>query len=305
MPGPALSIVVTVVDGGPALERCLLALRHQEGPDSLEVVIPWDQSLAGMDGISAHFPEFHFLPLGTIETMRPRFGPAGQHELFDRRRAAGLAAATAPLVAILEDRGVPRAEWARTLIQLHARLPNAVIGGAIENGRDRLLNWAVYFCDFGRYQLPFAGGPRAYVSDVNISYKRPALEAVRELWRERYHETTVHWALQRKGEELYLDPSPVVDQMRDSLRLGSMLRERIGWGRLFAYTRAREVTPGRRALLAASAPLLPIILFLRLAAHQWRTRRTMGRFILAAPLVAGLLAGWAAGECIGYLAGSP
>ena len=34
----------------------------------------------------------------------------------------------------------------------------AAIGGAIENGVDRPLNWAVYYSDFGRYQNPFQSG---------------------------------------------------------------------------------------------------------------------------------------------------
>jgi hypothetical protein len=300
-----LSVVVTVVDGGAALERCLTALGNQDGAPDLEVLVPYDASVTGIQPLGARFPKVGFIPLGTITTQRRWDGPAGQHELFDRRRAAGLKAVSGKLVAIVEDRGVPRANWARAMIDLHARLPHGVIGGAIENGREALLNRAVYICDFGRYQLPFDAGPREYVSDVNICYKREALLQTRALWEDRYHETTVHWALLRAGATLYLSPEPVVDEIRDDLTFGGLLRERLGWGRLFAYTRAREGPTWRRVLLAGLAPLLPGVLFLRLFRQYLGKGHPPFRFLTAAPTILCLLAAWSAGELTGYLTGKP
>jgi hypothetical protein len=166
-------------------------------------------------------------------------------------------------------------------------------------------NWAVYFCDFGRYQLPFEPGPREYVTDVNIGYKRKALDQTRELWKERYHETTVHWALTRAGETLFLSDRFAVDQMRDELSIGRLVSERVGWGRLFAYTRAREIGAGKRMVLAAMSPLLPLVLFFRLARHQIAKKRTLGKFVAASPVILLLLATWSLGEMIGYLTGKP
>jgi hypothetical protein len=300
-----LSVVVTVVDGGETLVRCLSALARQEGAPTLEVIVPYDDSVSGMAPIVARFPTFTFVALGTIDTARAKVGPAGQHELFDRRRSAGLGRARGEVVAIVEDRGVPRLDWARKLVEAHEKMPHAVIGGGVENGRNRALNWAVYFCDFGRYQLPFESGPREYVTDVNIGYKRRAIDVTRPLWKERYHETTVHWALIRAGETLYLSPDFAVDQMRDNLSLGRLVSERVGWGRLFAYTRAREISFGKRLLLAGMAPVLPFLLFYRLARHQMVKKRTVGKFVAASPAVMLLLATWSLGEMIGYLTGKP
>lgn len=305
MSTPLLSVVVTIVQGGEALEQCLEALHRQDNPPRLEIIVPYDDSVAQVSSLARRYPTMVFLPMGAVPTEREISSAAGQHELFDRRRAAGLAAASGELIAILEDRGVPRPDWARQAVQLHARLPHAVIGGAIENGRDRLLNWAVYFCDFGRYQLPFEAGPRDYVSDVNICYKRRALDATRELWATRYHETTVHWALQRAEEILYLHPDLVVDQMRGTLRLQDLLRERLGWGRLFGYTRAREMTLARRLIFGLVAPFLPGILFFRIVRGQLVRHRAPGRLAVAWPIVAALLTAWSLGECAGYLTAKP
>ncbi|MGE3956201.1 MAG: hypothetical protein AB7H96_05730 [Vicinamibacterales bacterium] len=294
-----LSVIVTIVDGGAALERCLDGLARQQHAPPLEVIVPWDDTVPGIDALRTRYPAFHFLALHQRQTARPAHSHAGQHELFDRRRAAGLGAATGEIVAILEDRGVPRADWARTLHDLHGRLPHAAIGGAIENGRTSIRHWAVYFCDFGRFGLPFEPGPRAWVSDINIAYKRRALEQTAHLWKERYHETTVNWALAREGEVLFLSPEPVVDQLREPLAFGGMLRERIAWGRLFAATRAEEAPLVRRLALVLGTPLLPLVLLARHARLQ--LPRRPGTFLASAPLLVVLLIAWSAGEALGYI----
>jgi Glycosyl transferase family 2 len=300
-----LSVVITVVDGHEALERCLRSLTRQDDVPAMEVIVPYDDSIEEVGRLARAFPTFRFLALGRMDTAKPKSGAAGQHELFDRRRSAGLAAARGTLIAILEDRGVPRSDWARAIVSLHERFPHAVIGGAIENGRDRRLNWAVYFCDFGRYQRPLPEGPASYVSDVNICYKGAALQRVAELWRGRYHETTVHWALQRAGETLFLSPDAVVDEIRDDLKLSSLLRERFAWGRLYGYTRARELPATRRLAMTLLSPMLPLLLLFRLALLQRRKGVTFGRFVAVSPIVLILLTAWSLGEMIGYATGAP
>lgn len=298
-----LSVVVTIVDGGATLERCLDALADQVDAPSMEVLVPYDSSIAGTADFAARYPDFRFLDLGPMQTERPIGSHAGQHELFDRRRSGGLTEASGELVAILEDRGVPDPSWARTMDRLHAE-PHAVIGGAVECGIDQTLNWAVFFCDFGRYSPPLEAGQREYVTDVNISYKRSALEATRELWASRYHETTVNWAIARSGETLFLSPEPLIRQYRDQITLGGVVRERIDWGRLFAYTRVREVGLGKRAVFTLLSPVLPAVLLLRHGRMQMQKGR-LGRFLKASPYVLVLLAAWSFGEFRGYLTGKP
>lgn len=301
--GPAgalrLSVVLTIVDGGEALARCLAALAAQADPPPLEVLVPHDATVPGVAALAARFPQARFLSLGSLPTEGDPLAPRGQHELFDRRRAAGLAAATGDLVAILEDRGVPDPDWARTMHDLHAALPHAVIGGAVENAVAALANHAVHACDFTRYQRPFAAGPAAWVTDVNVAYKRRALEATRALWQARYHEPVVHDALVAAGEVLWLSPAPVVRQHRGALRLGALLRERWAWGRLYGWMRAREAGAATRARFLLQAPLVPPLVFVRHLRRHAATRAQLARFLRAAPLVALLLATWAAGEAVG------
>lgn len=295
-----LSVVVTIVSGGDVLRAFLEALGRQDGdgvPD-LEVIVPWDASVADEGAMAADFPDATFLELGPIDTERPKSTAAGQHELYDRRRAAGLAAARGELVAILEDRGIPRHDWAATVARLHRELPNRVIGGAIEGAPTGVLNWAFYVCDFGRYGLPFEQHTAEWVSDVNVSYKRSAVEDTRHLWRERFREPVVHWFLIERGEELILSPEQVVIHHRPRTTLGELLPERFHWGRLFGQIRAQHLPLWKRVLYSLLGPLIPPALIVRHGMTQMRQGRFL-RFLQAAPLAFLLLVFWTLGEVVG------
>jgi hypothetical protein len=307
MTPPALSVVLTVVDGGAALQRCLTALLEQQGCPALEILVPWDSTIApeiarrqaDLGGTNAG--RVRWIELGVPAAGGVITGAGRQHELFDRRRAAGLAAAQGEIVAIVEDRGVPRANWAATLTRLHRELPHAVIGGAVENGRRQTLNQAVYFCDFGRYQLPFDAGPRDYITDVNVSYKKTALDRTRDIWRDRYHEPLVHWALAREGEMLFLSPEIVVDQLRDNLTLTALIAERLAWGRLFGALRVRDTSLLRRLALIATAPIVPVVLFGRFLRDRLRKGTPIVTIARVSGAVMLLLTAWVIGETVGYL----
>ena len=307
---PVLSVVLTVVDGGNALRRCLAALLSQQDAPALELVIPIDSTLSShrwmIELRKAHDrAPVRWLDLGTLPTTRPPMSASGQHELIDRRRAAGLAAARGELIAIVEDRGVPEPTWAATAVRLHRALPHAVIGGAVENGRPGLLNRAVYYCDFGRYQRPFAAGPREYVTDVNVAYKRAALEQTQPIWRERYHEPLVHWALSEAGQTVFLSPEMAVIQIRDGLTLRRLIRERFAWGRLFGRIRGHRATLTKRVGWLAATPLVPAVLFGRFLRDRLQRRERPASIAAVGPAVALLLSVWVAGEAAGYLAARP
>jgi hypothetical protein len=299
---PAMSVVVTVVDGGAVLRHMLDALDRQVDAPALQIIVPYDDSFPEVGDLAPDYPGVEFCSLGTVTPSRPIRSAGGQHELFDRRRAAGLRRATGGLVAILEDRAPPRPGWCAAMLRLHRELPHAVIGGAIECASPDLLNWAFYACDFSRYGLPFEGGPRTWVSDVNVCYKRAALEATRDLWRERFHEPEVHWRLLERGQTLYLSPAAVVDYRTPYASLAALLPERFQWGRLFGCIRARQLSTLARCKFVAAGPILPLVLFWRHAQVQLR-RGEGGRFLRAAPLMLPLLAAWTAGEVCGYLTG--
>ena len=297
-----LSILITVVSGKESLRRCLAALRPQFDPADMEIIVPYDQWSRDVGDLAADFPEVRFHFVGDLGRAAVDTLPARTHRLYDRRRAVGLALAKGRLVAMTEDHAVPAPDWCRQIVAAHAQ-PYAAIGGAIDNAVDRPLNWALYYCDFGRFGRPLPNGEAAYVSDVNVAYKRSALEAIRDVWRDAYHETIVHWTLQSRGEVVFLDSRLVVHEHRPAISPGQACRERIEWGRTFAETRVARYGAWRGLLYAAGTPALPVMLLMRVLRHMRRQRRTIGQMAATLPLALYLLTGWTLGELIGYVAG--
>ncbi len=295
-----LSVLLTVVSGVDSLDRCLQALIPQVQAANGEIIVPIDEFCADVKSMEARYPTVQFHWIDDLGVASCADIPAHKHRLFDRRRACGLSRVRGRIVAMTEDHAVPAEDWCARILEAHKQ-PYAVIGGPIDNEIDKPLNWAWYYCDFGRYGSPIEAGPRDYVSDVNISYKRTALEAVRDTWCVAYHETNVHWALQARGEVLFIDPSIVVFQHRPQQSFGSALRERLEWGRIFAETRVRECSSLRRLTFLLGAPVLPMLLSWRAFRHMIRQGRTIGQIFRAFPLIAALLSAWSCGEFVGYV----
>lgn len=296
---PEISVVMTIVDGGETLAQCLAALAAQEGAAGMEVLIPFDASQPVDKATQERFAAFRFMDLGRLRDD-PR-NPFEEHEFYDRRRAAGLKAARAPLVAILEDRGRPARDWASAMIAAHRANPDGVIGGAVECAPTDLRRWAIFFVDFGRYQAPFDSTRPEYVTDTNICYKRAALDATEHLWRTAYQESEVNWALRDKGAGLLLTPQPVTVQHRGRVTLGRMIAERFHWGRVYGQQRARGAAFGARLKWIISAPLVPLALYGRHLMRQRRLKRHVGKYLAATPYILLLLVFWSIGETVGYL----
>jgi hypothetical protein len=300
--GPVeLSVVVTVVGGQAFLPRCLRRLTEQMRGRAVEMIVPHDASAEGVSWLRREFPAARFLDLGCLTTAAPPGTRAAEHEVYDRRRAAGLAAARGAVVALIEDYELPAPDWCERVLEAHRQLPHAVIGGAVDHAGRGLLNLAVYLLDFGRYRPPLPEGPAEFLTDVNVSYKRAALEAVRPLWAERYHEVTVHWALARGGAVLWRRPAILVSQDRGPMVTWRLIAERVAWGRLFGRLRAREAGRLARLAYAVGSPLLPALLTARAVRHGLRSRRPGWRLFAALPAIGLLATAWAVGEFQSYV----
>ena len=299
-----LSIVVTVVGGKDLVRRLLTALSHQLDLATAEVIVPYDSFCVDVGDLAEEFPGIGFHYINDVGAASSRTVTSRQHRLYDRRRAVGLSLARGRIIAMTEDYAVPADDWCQQIRKAHEQ-PYAAIGGAIENGVDEPLNWALYYCDFGRYGKPLRSAEASYVSDVNISYKREALEAIRDAWRGVYHETTVNWTLRSKGQSLFLDSRLLVYEHRPRLTLSQAFREKIEWGRIFAETRIAKRSLSIRFLYATATVLLPAVLTFRVFRTMMRQRRSATHVAQTLPLAACLVVGTAVGEFLGYLGGQP
>jgi hypothetical protein len=301
LPAPVLSIVVVIVSdtteraSAAHLGRCLDALAKQVDAPPFEVIVPHLPQVADLDRVRGRFPWVTFL---TADDVTARAGGREHHDVL---RSRGLAAARGDVIGLLEDHARPDPGWCASVMSAHGG-PHAAIGGAIENGVERPLNWAVYYCDFGRYQNPVPAGETPFASDANTTYKRQALERVRPVWQESFREVVVNGALKNLDATIALDPRIVVYQNRVGLTLRTALRERFVWGRSYAATRRALLPLTKRLFYAVLSPLLPAVLFLRMAKTS-NERGSLRTFVPAIPLTLLLLVTWSAGEGMGYLFG--
>jgi hypothetical protein len=243
------------------------------------------------------YPDVRFLEVDGLGSDNRRRGSREHH---DKLRARSLAFPRGQTVALIEDHGIPAPDWFARIAESH-RLPAAVVGGAVENGVNRPLNWAVYFCDFLRYQNPLPPGPSAFACDANVSYKPAALESIRPVWEEIFRKSSVNWALRSRGETVTLAPEVLLYQHRQRLRFGSALKERFVWGRSYAASRVTLQGSKWRIFWALFSPGLPVLILTRMAVRVIRKRRPFAAFLKALPLTSLLLAGWSWGELTGYL----
>lgn len=302
MEKPDLSVIVAIIEGGrTAMETCLEALEKGAEGVRMQCIIPFDARLDDVAELKEKFQWAEFIDARDFVNAE-EFGETSR-EHHDILRAIGLRQATAPIIALVEDHGTPSPGWCKALMAAHRNSEAAAIGGAVENGVNRLLNWAVYYCDFGRYQNPVPEENIEFLSDSNVSYKREALWSVKHLWFDAFHETSVNWELKRRGEILRLDPNMVVHQTRRTLRFFPALRERFVWGRSFAGTRALEISTSKRIMFAAFSFLLPFILTARIVSRGIGKRRHLRELFMTLPNIFVLQTIWASGEFVGYLTG--
>jgi hypothetical protein len=305
---PILSVIVVIVSDTITrraevthLKSCLDALAHQGNSPSMEVIVPYHEDVDGIEDLARTHPDVTFMRVTGVSIASRKGGGREHHDVL---RACGLRAAKGEIIALLEDHARPDTNWATNVVAAH-RQNCAAVGGAIENGIDRPLNWAVYYCDFGKYQNPLPAGESSYASDANTSYKRQALNHIRASWQGSFREVVVNGALIARGEKVILRPEVVIYQNRRGLNFPFALRERFIWGHSYAATRSALMGNTKRLVYSVLSLGLPIVLLLRMARTAWGRRVHFTKFVGALPIIVALLVSWSFGESLGYMTQRP
>ena len=283
---------MSVIIGADHYETIRRTIRHvqaQSVGDRLELIIVTPRAAAlGLD--RAEVAAFASVRVIEVPTIIP----------LALALAAGVREARAPIVAFAESHAYPGPGWAEALIRAHAE-PWAGVAPVLGNANpDSLTSWANLFLDYGACVEPIAVGPVEYLPGHNSSYKRDlVMEYDAELEAMMEAEILLHWALRRRGYQLYLDPTIRTFHLNVT-RLGSWLPERFYTGRRFAATRALGWSVARRVLYALGSPLIPLVRLPRVLRQiRGSTRRRDLLPGVVAPLAVGLVAS-ALGEMVGY-----
>lgn len=286
-----LSVVVVSPRDVRAVRRTITHLRRQTVRERIEVVVVacgGGTSEAALDGNG-------FAATRLVDGRKLR--------TTGEAIAAGMRAASAPLVGCVEEHSFPQPDWGAAVIDAHSG-GWAAVAGVLENANPTTrTSWAGLFNDFGPSVAPAAGGEATELAAHHTVYKRAALQRYGErLGRFLEVEWVLHDDLRAAGEQLFREPRAVSHHINAS-RFSSFLGAELNGGRAFAANRAelRNWGPLRRLVWTAGSVLTPIVRFARARGHVDRCRAAAPSGV-GLVVLAGLVAN-AVGQMLGYGAG--
>jgi GT2 family glycosyltransferase len=283
---PELSVIVASVNGMPYLARCLDALGRRS--QQIEVIVADWTDEETRQRVREQWP---FVRLLSFDE------PMAVPEL----RAAGILAARAPYVALIEDHCVVDEDWAARLLEGHSR-GYSVVGGPVRNGATgRIRDWAAFLCEYSGYMEPATGGEVSDLVGMNVSYDRRALAAIDDLVREGRWESWLHPRLRSRGFAFYLDEGAVIHHVKD-FGFREFLSQRYHYSRSHAGMRNGQLG-WKRVIYVGGSPLLVPLLYCRIARNVVRRRSPVREFALATPLILIYTTVWTFGEAVGYALG--
>lgn len=284
---PTLSVVIASVNGWDVLGPTLRALDALPERKSMEILVV--EALGGeiRERLRRHSP-------GVVMIESERLP-------IPRLRYQGAIRAKGRLVAMLEDHTEVAEGWATALIDRHDG-PWGAVGGPVENGRDGLVNWAVFFCEYAPYMGPMPEGETHDLPGNNIAYKRPHLLRHAKTLDDGKWESWINDKLRADGVPIASANAMTVRHIKP-FRLGYFIRQRFLFARSYAGMRRTDQTWPRRLIYGAGSSVLPALLFARVVGTVLAKRRNLGRFALVAPIVGLFLTVGAVGEMVGYLVG--
>jgi hypothetical protein len=285
-----LSVVVPAVNDASLLEHTLSALTAQDGDVRLEILVPERTGDAARRLVEERFPEARVIAVPPGTTI-----PAMRRMAFE--------AATAPVVAVIEDHVTVPPDWAARLLD-EVSEDRPVVGGWIRNeATGRLSDRAAYLCEYGHMLRPIPAGESAWVTGNNVAYHRSVLERFAEVVAEERWENHLHDTIRDSGLPLTVRPD-IVAGHRMLYRSGwEYAGQRYLYSRAFAGMRAAGRGRGRALILGLGAFLLPPVLLFRIVKNGWGASVSRTDLVMSLPLLTLFVSAWALGEVVGAWAG--
>ena len=284
---PKLSVVVASHNARESVAACLGALENQLNENEFEIIVVDNSSDDSAEIVTREFP-------------RCRLIEAAKDKLIPELWGIGVLDSVGEIVALTTTHFVPANNWIAAHFAAHDS-NEAGIGGAIENdGQAGAVSWAVYFCRYSAYMLPFTKNEVNDFAADNASYKRRDLQRVEEMIGDGFWETFVHREMKRMGMTLALEPSIVVTH-HYSFTFTEFINQRFRHGRQFGSRRAGAVSFLKRLMLIALSPLIPFLYLYRISRRVFVKKRNLKRYFLSLPILTLFLVSWATGELSGYL----
>ena len=285
-----LSVIVVSFNGAELLRRCLESIAPQASAVNAEILVAanWRDRGGAEGAFGAEFPYVKWIAVPDNATV-----PA--------MRQLGIASSSGKIVALIEDDCIADPDWCRAILAAH-RTPDVAIGGTVEPGPyRRALDWAVFFCEYGRFMPPLPERQTTDLAGNNLSYKREALAAL-PATADGFVDFFVHRDWANAGRPTRADASIRIQQV-NSWGLRQVTSVPFHHGRGFAGNRFPTMKWPLRACFSGLALLLPLVAVVRLTRIVAGRRRFVGRLVQALPWIVVFASSWSVGEAAGYLGG--
>ena len=290
---PAEISVVLITDRWETIRRVVECLATQTVLDRLELVVVGPASGA----LRRHLAElngFAGVCLVEVDSVYD----------FAAARAAGVRAASGPVVVLGETHSFPHPGWAAALIAAHGAGWGVVAPGFDNANPGSALSWAIFLLDYGRWCAGLPAGEIVLAPIHNGAYRRDVLLPLGpELETALSHGDRLTVQLRDGGYRAYFEPSARIDHLNISRPL-PWLGERFVFGLVIAAHRAARWRWHRRLLYIVGAPLIPVVILFRIrpGVRQARRQRRLPPGTLPA-LFAGAVVS-TIGEVVGYAWGA-
>lgn len=285
---PELSVVLASHNARSSVVECLQAVKNQIGENKIEIIVADNSTDETPQIISGDFPGVKLVS-------------ASKDKLIPQLWGIGIAESAGEVIALSTTHFVPAENWLKEILQIHEAADAAGVGGAIENdARAGIVSWAIYFCRYSGFMLPFEQANTFDFAADNASYKRAALERVKHTMTDGFWEVFVHQAMRKEKMPLMQTPKIVVFH-RDSFTFSGFARQRFRHGRQFGNARAAQLPAVKRIAFILLSPLIPFIYLYRISRRVLRKKRNIGKYLASLPVLILFLIGWSTGEFCGYL----
>ncbi len=287
---PKISVIIPSVSGLPIIAECLLALDNQKCDFAFEVIVVDRTGDKTAQYICEHFPRVKLIKLSA---------PCGIPEM----RAVGMAQARGEFLAITEDHCIVPQNWLAEIIKAHES-GYQVVGGAVENGSPaRLIDWAVFLCEYSAFMPPIADGETEFITGNNTSYQRSLIEQTDESLKKDYWEYFLQGELKALGIKFLSAPSLVISHKKE-FGFFYFLSQRFHYSRSFAAMRKSKLSVAKQIIYLLYTPILPFHLTWRIAQNVQQKKRNYKEFFLSLPLLLIFMCSYAVGEFVGQLFGA-
>ena len=133
-------------------------------------------------------------------------------------------------------------------------------------------------------------------------YRREVIVAHRRCLSDGFWEAEFNRELRRSGCRMWMSERAGVVQ-RQYRGIGEFVPLRFHHGRCYGARRV-SASPGKRGKLLAMSPLIPALLFSRVARAVFGKKKNRLRLLVTSPLVLVYILAWSSGEVAGYLFGA-